>query len=42
MAPVTLPTSIGQNNDESDANMDSPLREPAAQRSAESRQEPLP
>jgi diadenylate cyclase len=44
MAPVTLPTSIGQNNDESDANMDSPLREPTAQRTAESRQEsePLP
>jgi len=31
MAPVTLPTSIGQ-NDESDADMDSPLREPASQR----------
>jgi len=29
MAPVTLPTSIGQNNDESDAAMDSPLMEPA-------------
>ena len=29
MAPVTLPTSIGQKNDESDAAMDSPLREPA-------------
>ena len=42
MAPVTLPTSIGQNNDESDADMDSPLREPTTQRSAESRQEPLP
>jgi diadenylate cyclase len=44
MAPVTLPTSIGQNNDESDADMDSPLQEPASQRSAESRQEsePLP
>ncbi len=42
MAPVTLPTSIGQSNDESDADMDSPLRESAAQRSAESRQEPLP
>ncbi len=44
MAPVTLPTSIGQNNEESDAAMDSPLREPAAQRGAESRQEsePLP
>jgi diadenylate cyclase len=44
MAPVTLPTSIGQNNDESDADMDSPLQEPAAQRSAESRpeSEPLP
>jgi diadenylate cyclase len=44
MAPVTLPTSIGQNNDESDADMDSPLREPATQRSAESRHEsePLP
>jgi diadenylate cyclase len=27
MAPVTLPTSIGQNNDESDAAMDSPLQD---------------
>src|SRR5256885_1184965 len=42
MAPVTLPTSIGQNNDESDADMDSPLQEPATQRGTESRQEPLP
>jgi diadenylate cyclase len=44
MAPVTLPTSIGQNNDESDAAMDSPLRDPTAQRTVESRQEsePLP
>jgi len=29
MAPVTLPTSIGQNNEESDAAMDSPLMEPS-------------
>jgi diadenylate cyclase len=29
MAPVTLPTSIGQRNDESDSTIDSPLREPA-------------
>jgi len=35
MAPVTLPTSIAQNEDESDSLMDSPLREPAPQRSPE-------
>jgi diadenylate cyclase len=35
MAPVTLPTSIGQNNDESDAAMDSPLQEPMPQRGVE-------
>lgn len=32
MAPVTLPTPIAQNGDESDAAMDSPLRETAAPR----------
>lgn len=42
MAPVTLPTSIGQNNDESDSDMDSPLQEPAPQRSAELRSESEP
>ena len=45
MAPVTLPTSIGQNNneDESDAAMDSPLRDPAPQRAPDpgSKSEPL-
>ncbi len=41
MAPVTLPTSIGQNNDESDAAMDSPLQEAASQR-GESRPESEP
>jgi len=45
MAPVTLPTSIARNNDdESDAVMDSPLRDPAPQRSPEpgSDSEPRP
>jgi|HubBroStandDraft_6_1064221.scaffolds.fasta_scaffold62734_3 diadenylate cyclase len=31
MAPVTLPTSIAQNGDESDELLDSPLQEPASQ-----------
>jgi diadenylate cyclase len=34
MAPVTLPTSISQNEDESDAGLDSPMRETAPQRHA--------
>jgi diadenylate cyclase len=43
MAPVTLPTSIGQNNDESDADMDSPLQEPTSQRGdSRPESEPLP
>jgi len=43
MAPVTLPTPIAQNGEESDAPVDSPLRE-ASQHAAESRadSEPLP
>jgi hypothetical protein len=36
MAPVTLPTTIAQPDDESDAFLDSPLREPAPQRKSES------
>lgn len=35
MAPVTLPTSIGLNHDESDAPLDLPLGEPAPHRSPE-------
>ena len=35
MAPVTLPTVIATNGDESDAALDSPLREPAQPRSLE-------
>jgi diadenylate cyclase len=35
MAPVTLPTPIAHPDDESDADMDSPLRDPAPQRSLE-------
>jgi diadenylate cyclase len=44
MAPVTLPTSIGQKNDESDAALDSPLREPAPLLGPDtsSESEPLP
>ena len=44
MAPVTLPTPIAPTEDESDAEMESPLREAAARRSAEagSDTEPLP
>ena len=43
MAPVTLPTPIAE-NDESDATLDSPLRETASQRSSEpgANVEPLP
>lgn len=43
MAPVALPTSIAQ-NDESDANMESPLRETAPRRNPEASpgSEPLP
>ena len=37
MAPVTLPTPIAHDDDESDALLDSPLREPAPQRKSESR-----
>jgi hypothetical protein len=37
MAPVTLPTSIAQNNeDEADSMLDSPLHDPAPQRKSES------
>jgi len=36
MAPVTLPTAIARNGDESDAALDSPLREPSPQRGLES------
>ncbi len=36
MAPVTLPTPIAQNGDESDSVLDSPLREPARQQSRDS------
>jgi diadenylate cyclase len=36
MAPVTLPTPIEPTADESDAVLDSPLREPAAQRKSDS------
>ena len=36
MAPVTLPTTIAQADDESDALLESPLREPAPQRKSES------
>src|SRR6202045_2482129 len=36
MAPVTLPTTIAQADDESDAFLESPLREPAPQRKSES------
>jgi diadenylate cyclase len=45
LAPVTLPTSIARNNDdESDAALDSPLSEPAPQRASNtgSDSEPLP
>lgn len=43
MAPVTLPTSIGQNNEESDSAMDSPLQDPASQRGdSRPESEPLP
>ena len=45
MAPVTLPTSIPQNNeDESDAALDSPLSEASSQRNSDSGPdaEPLP
>ena len=45
MAPVTLPTSIAQNNeDESDTLRDSPLQDPTQQRKSESdaQTEPLP
>jgi diadenylate cyclase len=45
MAPVTLPTSIAQNNeDESDTLLDSPLHDPTQQRKSESgaQTEPLP
>jgi hypothetical protein len=45
MAPVTLPTSIANHNeDESGVLMDSPLHEPAPQRKSESgaQSEPLP
>jgi len=44
MAPVTLPTAIAQNGDESDSALDSPLREPARQQSHEisSDSEPQP
>ena len=35
MAPVTLPTPIAQNEDESDAVLDSPLRETAPQRKSD-------
>ncbi len=42
MAPVTLPTSIGQNNneDEFDASMDSPLMEPSRSPDQDSESEP--
>jgi diadenylate cyclase len=36
MAPVTLPTPIARSEDESDAALQSPLREPASQRTSES------
>jgi diadenylate cyclase len=44
MAPVTLPTTIAQNGDESDSAVDSPLREPGRQQSHEisSDSEPQP
>jgi hypothetical protein len=45
MAPVTLPTSIAQNNEEeSDVLLDSPLHDPAQPRKSESgaQAEPLP
>ena len=42
MAPVTLPTAITHGDDDSDALLDSPLREPAPQRKSESGAESEP
>lgn len=42
MAPVTLPTAIARNGDESDAAMDSPLTEPSPQRGLEPRADSEP
>jgi hypothetical protein len=42
MAPVTLPTPITHGDDESDALMDSPLRDPAPPRKSESAAESEP
>jgi diadenylate cyclase len=42
MAPVTLPTPIASNGDESDAALDSPLHEPTPQRTPEPGSEPRP
>jgi hypothetical protein len=42
MAPVTLPTSIAQGDEESDALLDSPLSDPTPQRKSESATDPEP